>query len=156
MKVQTLLDQAAQCKTVSDAQDLCLAMQAAFANCSALSHLGVYNPDYTMEADGPYAQFELNREISEYYVTAIKPGIRSGEFFVDVRTTHMKDGRGLLSRSWANVDGLDEEVIDVLSDEAVEDVAQRAKEMALLHQSLLIERAGVPEAAAREAALASW
>lgn len=156
MNVQTLLDQAAQCKTDSDAQDLCLAMQAAFTESGPLSHLPVYNPDFNMEDAGPYVQFELNRVITEYYITAIKPEIRDGKFAVVVRTYFMKDGHGMQSQNYDIVDGFDEEVIEGEPDQTIEELAQRAKELALTDHRLLIERVGVPESAAREAALASW
>lgn len=156
MNVQTLLDQAARCATSSDAQDLCLAMQAAFTESGPLSHLPVYNPDFSMEDAGPYVQFELNREITEYYITAIKPEIRDGKFAIVVRTSYMKDGLGMQSQNYDTVDGFDEEVIDGQPEQTIEDLAQRAKELALADHRLLIERVGVPEAAAREAALASW
>jgi len=156
MNVQTLLDQAAQCKTDSDAQDLCLAMQEAFTESGPLSHLPVYNPDFNMEDAGPYVQFELNRVISEHYITAIKPEIRDGKFAIVVRTSHMKDGLGMQSQNYEIVNGFDDEVIDGEPEQTIEELAQRAKELALKDHRLLIERVGVPEAAAQEAALASW
>jgi hypothetical protein len=156
MNVQTLLDQAARCENETDAHDLCLAMQAAFTDSGPLSHLPVYNPDCNMEDAGPYVQFELNREITEYYITAIKPEIRDGKFAIVVRTSYIKDGLGMQSQNYEIVDGFDEEVIDGQPEQAIEDLAQRAKELALADHRLLIERVGVPEAAAREAALASW
>ena len=156
MNVQTLLDKAAQCKTDSDAQDLCVAMQAAFTESGPLSHLPVYNPDFNMEDAGPYVQFELNRVISEYYITAIKPEIRDGKFAIVVRTSFMKDGLGMQSQNYETVEGFDDEVIDGEPDQTIEELAQRAKELALADHRLLIERVGVPESAAREAALVSW
>lgn len=156
MNVQTLLDQAAACKTEDDAQNLLFAMQEAFTKSGPLSHLRVDNPDHNMEKEGPYVQFELNREINEYYITAIKPEIRSGEFVIVVRTYHMKDGLGMQSRNYDIAEGLDEEVIDGSPEQTIEDLAQRAKELALADHRLLIERVGVPEAAARQAALDSW
>ena len=156
MNVQTLLDQAAQCKTDSDAQDLCLAMQEAFTESGPLSHLPVYNADFDMEDAGPYVQFELNRVISEHYITAIKPEIRDGKFAIVVRTSHMKDGLGMQSQNYEIVNGFDDEVIEGEPEQTIEELAQRAKELALKDHRLLIERVGVPEAAAQEAALASW
>lgn len=156
MNVQTLLDQAAQCKTDSDAQDLCLAMQEAFTESGPLSNLPVYNPDFNMEDDGPYVQFELNRVISDHYITAVKPEIRSGKFAIVVRTSFMKDGLGMQSQDFDIADGLDEEVLDGEPEQNIEELAERAKELALGHHRQLIERVGVPEAAARDAALASW
>ena len=156
MNVQTLLDQAAQCKTDSDAQDLCLAMQAAFTESGPLSHLPVYNPDSDIEDAGPYVQFELNRQISEYYITAIKPEIRDAKFVIVVRTSFMKDGLGMQSQNYDIVPGFDEEVVEGEPGQTIEELAQRAKELALMDHRMLIERVGVPEAAAREAALASW
>lgn len=156
MNVQTLLDQAAQCKTDSDAQDLCLAMQEAFTTDGPLAHLPVYNPDFNMEADGPYVQFELNREISQHYITAVKPEIRGGQFAIVVRTSYMKDGLGMQSSNYELADGLDEEVVEGQPEQTLEELAQRAKEFALEHHRQLIERVGVPEGAARDAALASW
>lgn len=156
MNVQTLLDQAATCKTDEEAQNLLFAMQEAFTENGPLSHLPVYNPDFNMEDTGPYVQFELNREITEYYTTCIKPEIRDGQFAIVVRTYHMKDGLGLQSRNYAIAEGLDEEVIDGSPDQSIDELAQRAKELALADHRLLIERVGVPETAARQAALDSW
>jgi hypothetical protein len=156
MNVQTLLDQAAACKTDDDAHNLCFAMQEAFTESGPLSHLPVYNPDFNMEDTGPYVQFELNREITEYYTTAIKPEIRDGKFAIVVRTYHMKDGLGMQSQNYDIAEGLDEEVIDGSPDQTIEELAQRAKELALADHRLLIERVGVPESAARQAAQATW
>lgn len=101
-------------------------------------------------------QFELNRVISDHYITSIKPEIRNGELAIVVRTDFMKDGKGMGSRSYELVEGFDEEVIEASGEQTIEDLATRAKELAIADHRLLIERVGVPLAPAREAALASW
>lgn len=156
MNVQTLLDQAARCKTTAESHELGLAMQEAFTASGPLSHLPVYNADFSMEDDGPYVQFELNREISAHYITAIKPEIRSGEFAIVIRTSYMADGLGMQSQDYALADGIDEEVIDGLPDQTIDELATRAKELALAQHQQLIERVGISEAAAKIAAEASW
>jgi hypothetical protein len=156
MNVQTLLDQAAACKTEEDASALLDAMREAFTESGPLSHLPVYNPDFTMEDTGPYVQFELNREISDYYITSIKPEIRDGKFAIVVRTDHMRDGLGMQSQNYELVEGFDEAVLDGSPEQTLEDLATRAKELAIGDHRLLIEQVGVPEAAARQAALDSW
>jgi hypothetical protein len=156
MNVQTLLDQAAACQNDDDAQNLLLAMQEAFTEQGPLSHLPVYNTDFNMEDSGPYVQFELNREISGYYVTCIKPEIRDGKFAIVVRTQHMKDGFGLQSSDYELVDGFDEAVIEGLPEESIDDLATQAKDLAVADHRSLIEQVGVPQGAAQQAALDSW
>lgn len=51
--VQLLLDQAATCKTDEDAQKLLFALQECFTESGPLSHLPVYNPDFSMEDGEP-------------------------------------------------------------------------------------------------------
>lgn len=53
-------------------------------------------------------------------------------------------------------DFLDEAVIDADPDQTINDLAQRAKELAIADHRLLIEHVGVPESVAREAAEKSW
>lgn len=156
MNVQTLLDQAAQCKTDADASALLDAMREAFTEEGPLSHLPVYNPDFSMEDSGPYVQFELNRVISEYYITAIKPEIRNGQFAIVICTSHMKDGLGMHSRNHVQATGLDEEVLEGSPEQTIDDLAVRAMELAIADHRMLMEQLGVPESAAQEAALNSW
>jgi hypothetical protein len=159
MNVQTLLDQAANCKTDDDAHNLVLALTEAFTEGDGrpLSHLPVYNQDWSMEDEGPYVQFELNREITEHYITTIKPEIRGGKFAIVVRTNHMKDGLGMQSQNYELVNGFDEEVIeDVDGERTIDDLAQRAAELAIADHRMLIERVGVPEAIAKETAEKCW
>lgn len=161
MQVQQLLDQAAACTTNEDAAALLNNLVTAFSTAGPLSHLGVYNLESYME-DRPskepaaFVRFELNRIISEDYITMIRPEIRDGQMVVVVITNRMLDGLGMASKSWEVPDFLDEAVIEADPDSTTEDLAQRAKELAIADHRLLIERVGVPESIARDTALQSW
>lgn len=163
MKVQQLLDRATACLTDDHASSLLSILVTAFSASGPLSHLGVYNLESYMEekqnpasAPAPFVRFELNRIISEDYVTMIRPEIRDGEMVVVVVTNRMLDGLGMASKSWEVPDFLDEAVIEADPDSTTEELAERAKELAIADHRLLIERVGVPEAIARETALQSW
>jgi len=157
MNVQTLLDQAAQCKTSDDAHNLVLAMQDAFtSNGAPLGHLHVHNPDWSMEDTGPFARFEFIRTISPYYLTTIRPEIREGKFSLVVVTNYVPDGAGAGSQNVQAIDLFDEEAIESDGEHALEELAVRAVELAIADHRLLIERAGVPEAIAQDTAQKSW
>lgn len=161
MQVQQLLDTAARCTTEKDAAELLNMMVTAFSTTGPLAHLGVYNLEAYMEErpskePAAFVRFELNRIISEDYITMIRPEIREGEMVVVVITNHMLDGLGMASKNWEVPNFLDESVIEADSDSTTEDLAQRAKELAIADHRLLIERVGVPEPIARETALQSW
>lgn len=156
MNVSTLLEQASQCKTEEDAAQLLQALQDAFCDEGPLSHLPMANPQSYMEGDAPFVNFELNRIISEYYITMIRPEIRDGELTVVIVTNHMKDGLGMGSQDWEVVEGLDEELIEARPEQTIEELATRAKELAIADHRLLIEQVGVSESNAQDAALKSW
>lgn len=156
MKAKSLLAKAALCKTDADAAKLLETMQRVFGNAKPLAHLPINNEESYMEADGPFVRFELNREISDHFVTMIRPEIRDGELVVCVLTNQMKDGHGLSSQDWGVVDGLDEEVIKADPDQTVAQLAKRATELAIADHRLLIERVGVPFEVARVTAEKSW
>jgi hypothetical protein len=161
MQVQQLLDQAAACTSEDDAAALLSNLVTAFSATGPLSHLGVYNTEAYMEErpskePAAFVRFELNRIISEDYITMIRPEIRDGQLVVVVITNRMLDGLGMASKSWEVPDFLDEAVIEADTDSTTDDLAQRAKELAIADHRLLIERVGVPESIARETALQSW
>jgi hypothetical protein len=156
MNVSTLLAQAAQCKTEEDAEQLLKALQAAFGGSGPIAHLYPANEEAYMEGEAPFVRFELNRIISEHYITMIRPEIRAGQLAVVVVTNHMKDGLGMGSQHWEVANGLDEEVIEATPEQTIEELATRAKELALADHRLLIEQVGVPQSAAAEAAQQSW
>jgi hypothetical protein len=161
MQVQQLLGQAAACATADDAEALLKAMISSFTTSGPLSHLGVYNCEAYMEerpgeTPAAFVRFELNRILSEDYVTMIRPEIRDGQMVVVVITNRMLEGQGMASKSWDIPDFLDEAVIEAGKDSTTEDLAQRAKELAIADHRLLIERVGVPEHIARDTALQSW
>ena len=156
MKVKSLLAKAAKCKTQADADNLLNTLQRVFGNAKPVCHLGSFNSEAYMEGDKPFVHFELNQEISEHYITMIRPEIRDGKFVVVVITNHMLDGLGMNSKSWKTVEGLDEDVLEGDADRTVADMAQRAKELAIANHAQLIERVGVSHAVALEAAEKSW
>lgn len=156
MNVSTILEQALQCKSQEDADSLLDTLREAFGGTGPLSHLGSMNDEAYMEGDKPFIRFELNRLISEHYVTMIRPEIRDDKLAVVVVTNYMRDGAGLSSQSWDVADGFDEEVLDGYAGQEIDELAQRAKELAIADHRLLIERVGVPESAAEEAAQKSW
>lgn len=156
MKVKSLLAKAAKCKTQADADKLLETLKRVFGNAKPVCHLGWYNPEAYMEGDKPFVGFELNQEISEHYITMIRPEIRNGEFVVVVTTNHMLDGLGMSSQSWEAVEGMEEDVIEGDADRPVADMAQRAKEIAIANHAQLIERVGVSHAVALDAAEKSW
>lgn len=155
MKIQTLLNTATKCGTQEDAQRLSDSMQKAFGATRALGHLGVLNAEAFMEEDTPFVRFELNHEISEHYITMIRPEIRGGKFTVVVVTNRMLDGLGLSSQSWDVVEGMDD-CIEPDARASVAAVAQQAKELALANHAELIERVGVSRSVAARAARKSW
>lgn len=156
MNVQDILAQAALCKTQEDAAALLDILETAFGESGPLSHLPQFNAESYMEGEHPFVRFELNRLISDYYVTMIRPEIRDGAMVVVVVTNHMKDGLGMQSQKWEVVEGFDEEVIEATPDQTVDDLATRAKDLALADHRMLIEQVGVPQEAAKEASLKSW
>lgn len=155
MKVKSLLAKAANCKTNADADKLLETLQRVFGNAKPVCHLDWFNSQAYMEDEKPFVSFELNQEISEHYITMIRPEIRDGKFVVDVVTNHMLDGLGMSSQSWQAVDGM-EDSIEGDDSQPVADLAQRAKELAIANHAQLIEHVGVSHAVALDAAEKSW
>lgn len=155
MKVSTLLAQAAKCTTEADASSLLESLEQAFGTSRYFKHLPEANRESYLESDGPFVRFELNRLLSDHYVTMIRPEIRSGKLVVVVQTNNMLDGHGLSSRNWKVVDDMDE-VVESDDTSTVADMAKRAKQQAIMHHEQLIERVGVSHEAAVRAAAASW
>jgi hypothetical protein len=155
MKIKTLLAQAAKCNSEDEAEKLLQALTDAFAATRALRHLPQFNSESSLESDGPMVQVEFNRLISEHYVTMIRPEIRAGKLAIVIQTNNMLDGNGLDSRDYKVVDDM-EEVFDADEDRTVADLATRAKEQAIMHHEQLIERVGVPHAAAVRVAASTW
>ena len=92
MKVKSFLAKAAKCKTQDDADKLLDTLERVFGNARPLAHLPRYNSEAYMEDNAPFVRFELNQEISEHYITMIRPEIRDGKLMVDVVTNRMLDG----------------------------------------------------------------
>lgn len=155
MKVKSLLAKAAKCETQRDADLLLEMLERVFGNARPLSHLPQYNREAYMEDGKPFVRFELNKEISDHYITMIRPEIRNGTLAIDVVTNRMLDGLGMMSQSWEPEDGM-EDTIETRNDETVADLAQRAKELAIANHATLIERVGVTRAVAKDAAEKSW
>lgn len=93
MKIKTLITRSNRCKTDEDAQKLLDMLKQAFSKSRDLSHLYTFNEEAYIE-DSAFVRFEFNREISDDYVTMIRPQIRDGEVSVCVVTNHMLDGLG--------------------------------------------------------------
>lgn len=155
MKVKSLLAKAAKCKTQDGADNLLVTLERVFGNARPLAHLPQYNSEAYIEDNAPFVHFELNQEISEHYITMIRPEIRDGKLVVDVVTNHMLDGMGLSSQSWQAVEGM-EDTIEADDDRTIADLAQLAKELAIANHAQLIERVGVAHSVALEAAEKSW
>lgn len=155
MDVKSLLALAAECETEDDAERLLDTLIEAFNEALSVSHLPQFNTEFYMEEGKPFVRFELNKLISEHYVTMIRPEIRDGELVVDVVTNHMLDGLGLSSQSWEAEDGMDD-TIKPDEDLSIADLAERAKQLAIANHAELIERVGVPRAVAKDAAEKSW
>lgn len=155
MKVKSLLAKAAKCKTQADVDKLLDTLERVFGNAKPLAHLPQYNSEAYMEDDTPFVRFELNQEISEHYITMIRPEIRDGKLVVDVVTNRMLDGMGMSSQSWEAEEGM-EDTIEADDDRTIADLAQRAKELAIANHAQLIERVGVAHSVALDAAEKSW
>lgn len=160
MKATSLLAKAAKCKTEADAQALLDSMQKAFCAPKALRHLGVYNPEAYMEDGKPFVRFELNHKISDSYITMIRPEIRDGALTVEVVTNHMHDGLGMDSKSWSEVEGLEDHLPrrddDIENGLTIANLVTQAKEAAIACHAELIERAGVPRKLALATAAKVW
>ena len=155
MKVKSLLARAAKCKTQDDADNLLSTLERVFGNARPLAHLPKYNSEAYIEDGTPFVRFELNQEISEHYITMIRPEIRDGKLVVDVVTNRMLDGMGMSSKSWEAEEGM-EDTIEADDDRTIADLAQRAKELAIANHAQLIERVGVAHSVALEAAEKGW
>ena len=85
------------CTDDNQAESLQLTLQEILSASPSLGHLASYNPSAHMEDEGAYVTFELNRELSDHYITAIRPEVRDGAFCFVVETSHMRDGLGMNS-----------------------------------------------------------
>ena len=156
MKIKTLLAQAAKCKTQEDADHLLVSLEKAFGEHKLFALLTHNNGDANMEGDKPFVSFEMNREISGYYITMIKPEIRDEKLVVVVVTNYMDDGNGISSQSWEVADGLREEVIEAEPEQTVAQIAKLAVEFAISDHQEIIERVGVSSKDAARVAKKSW
>lgn len=155
MDVKSLLALAAECKTDEDAHNLLTTLTDAFGAAPAVSHLPQFNSEAYMEDEGPFVRVELNKLISEHYITMIRPEIRDGKLMVDVVTNHMLDGLGFSSQSWEPEEDMDD-TLEPGEDQTMADLAERAKMLAIANHAELIERVGVAHAVALDAAEKSW
>lgn len=155
MKIKSILAQAAKCTTQEDAQNLLETMKRVFGNHKLLSHLGIYNDEYYIEDEKPFVRFELNREISDEYVTMIRPEIRGGKFIVVVQMIRMNDKLGMWSRDFEVVHGMDDD-FEQDGEQTIDKVCKRVVAQAIGYHQLLIESVGVPESLAKKTAKSSW
>lgn len=156
MKIKTILKRAAKCITKADSQAILGLWMDQWRKQRPLAHLDVYNEEGYLEAEGqPSAQFELNRVISDDYITMIRPVIRQGEVYVYVRTQRMLDGMGMSSKSWETLENMDD-TIEPSEGQTVAQLAATARDLAIAHHRQLIESVGVPLAVARETAEKCW
>ena len=153
MKVSTLLNKA---KKLADADAVLKLLQDEFGNAKSLNHLHEANSEAYMEDDdGPFVRFELNREISDHYITMIRPEIRNGALSIVVATNHMLDGLGMSSQSWEIPEGMDD-LLEAYPEQTTSQLAKRAVELAIMHHRQLIENVGVPMNVALKAAKKCW
>lgn len=149
MKVKTLLKQAARCRSDEDCKALYRSMQGEFAEKGPLKNLLQANDEAYMEGDAPNVRLELNKVISEEYIVAIRPEIRDGNLVVEVLLNRMLDKLGMGSQHWEIAD---EDLIEADSDRSVDDLCERAKELAIMMHQRLIEAVGVPSSMAVDVA----
>lgn len=155
MKIKSLLAQAAKCQTQGDAQKLLDTLKRVFGNHKLLSHLGIYNDEAYMEEENPFVRFELNREISDEYVTMIRPEIRDGKLTVVVQMNRMNDKLGMQSQDWETIEGMEDD-FETNENQTIDDLCKRVVNLAIANHRILIEAVGVPQAIAKVAAKASW
>lgn len=155
MKVKSILAKAAKCNTQDDADTLLETLRNAFGNARPVAHLPQQNHEAYLENDEPFVHFELNQEISNHYITMIRPEIRNGKLVVDVVTNNMLDGLGTSSQSWEPVDGMDD-TLEGAESQTIADLARRAKELAIANHAQLLERVGVAQAEALKMAKKTW
>lgn len=155
MKVKSLLAEAKKCKTDEDAGILLNLLIRYFGNNKYLSHLLQLNSESYMEDTTPFVSFEMNRVFSENFITMIRPEIRDEKLIVRITTNRMLDGKGLNSKNWETVEGLDD-LIECDEDRTIANIAVRAKELAIGHHRMLIESVGVPSNVAESTAVKSW
>jgi hypothetical protein len=154
--VKNFLAYAAKCKTEADAIPLLTALQEAlFLDAPDLAWLERQNDDFSIENGKPYVHFELNRVISDHYITTIRPEIRDGKMRVNVATNRMLDGHGLMSQRWEVAHELDEDILPS-SDMTMQAVALRAKRIAIDQHVTLLEMLGIPRADAQELCKKLW
>jgi len=156
METKTLLAKAKRCKTEGDAEKLLNTLERDFGKLRPVTHLDQANSEAYLEAEGkPFVRFEMNRVISDDYITMIRPEIRDEELVVTVATNRMLDGRGMMSKSWETVEGMDD-LVESYPGRTVRDMVERAVQLAISHHRLLIERVGVPQQVAETAAKECW
>lgn len=155
MKVSTLQEQAVQCKTQSDADELLRMLIKAFMKKGVLSHLNQANSESFIEGDKPYVKVEFNRVVSDGYIIMIQPEIRDNKLIVVVVTQRMLDGLGLSSESWEAVEKMDDQ-ITCYPAQSIDEVVVQAMHLAIDHHRQLIESVGVPSKLAKDLAREYW
>lgn len=156
MKVSTLLKQAAKCKTEQELNLLYFALQDAFTENTKLSQLTLANAEQYMEGENPYVRFELDKQLSGYYITCIAPEIRDKKLTVTVVLNYMSDGYGMESNNWDIADGFEEELIEAQPNQTVAQLIKQAIQHAVDFQVTLLERVGVTGKPAIAAVKASF
>lgn len=152
MKVSALLIKA---KKAANADAVLKLLQEEFGNAKLLNHLHEANSEAYMEGDNPFVRFELNREISDHYITMIRPEIRNGALSIVVATNHMLDGFGMSSQRWVTPEGMDD-LLEAYPEQTTSQLAKRAAELAIIHHRQLIENVGVPMNVALKTAKKCW
>lgn len=157
MKIRTLINKAAKCKTDQDVAELLSIMQDKIGNSRFLSNLVEANSEAYMEDGGSSAsvRFDLNYGLSDDYIILVRPEIRYGEFCIYVATNLMIDGRGFGSQNWKEIDSSVNELKFDL-DSTVSSACKRAKEVAIENHLALLDSVGVPGKLAATIAKNSW
>lgn len=157
MKLKTLIAESRACRTTEDAHALLWKLVKAFAESPSLKSLENMNREATMEdAGSPLVNFELNRVLSNDYITTIQPEIRNHELTIRISTNRMLDRAGMCSKKW---DLAGEDFEDSITDSANIDsteLAKAAMSVAINHHRMLIESVGIPYKLAVNLAESSW
>ena len=156
MRISTLLNAAKKARTDVEIAELLENFKAAFLGTRALGHLPTANDEAYLEKKGcPHLQFELNRVISNEYITMIRPEIRDGIMTVGVTTHRMLDKLGMASQKWEELEDFDN-LLHGNSTKTVKSLAQVAKLFAIDHHGRLIRTVGVSDLLADKTAKKSW
>lgn len=137
MLIQTLLEQAANCRTDEDCQALLAVMRAEFFENGPLKHFTPGWQGACLNDGDPFLGMDVAKDISNDYVLEIRPEIRRGHLFVRI----------LLVNHASGINSHDDvsPFRDDTGENTVAKLCELVKKKAIrLHQEL-IESVGVPK-----------